>query len=315
MAPLKRIGFMVFLAVIIAGTSGCSKGDGTSPAGKVIFPRNGVALLRGTEDTIKWEDQKSPTVRIKLLRGDEVFLNIAANAENTGNYLWTVGEDVPYDSIYNIRIYSNSDDFLYYSGEGTFTIISPGDTSSFTDPRDGTVYRTVNLGGLWWFAENFRYESGPDAVCYENDPSNCLDYGKLYSYDDAKALAPEGWHLPTDSDWRRLEAYAGIHQKERFLSGYRGVNAGTLLAEGGGTGFDAKYGGYMYRGFLAFSGIGKQGWYWSSTYVSSSRTVYIRTISTSAGGISRTSLKPAAYHMSVRYVKDVVLPVVLPFGK
>jgi uncharacterized protein (TIGR02145 family) len=35
-------------------------------------------------------------------------------------------------------------------------------------------------------------------------------FGNLYTYEQALALAPEGWRLPTDEDWQKLEQAMGI---------------------------------------------------------------------------------------------------------
>jgi uncharacterized protein (TIGR02145 family) len=42
---------------------------------------------------------------------------------------------------------------------------------------------------------------------YENDPENGKGYGKLYNWfaiNDKRGLAPEGWHIPSNADWRTL---------------------------------------------------------------------------------------------------------------
>jgi uncharacterized protein (TIGR02145 family) len=51
-------------------------------------------------------------------------------------------------------------------------------------------------------------KKGIPAWCYyENNPENGKIYGKLYNWyaiSDERGLAPEGWHVPTNSDWRTL---------------------------------------------------------------------------------------------------------------
>lgn len=51
-------------------------------------------------------------------------------------------------------------------------------------------------------------DSGLPAWChFENDPKNDEIHGKLYNWyavNDRRGLAPNGWNIPTDSDWRIL---------------------------------------------------------------------------------------------------------------
>ena len=47
---------------------------------------------------------------------------------------------------------------------------------------------------------------------YENNAANGTKYGKLYNWyavNDARGLAPAGWHIPTDGEWTVLSTYLG----------------------------------------------------------------------------------------------------------
>lgn len=79
--------------------------------------------------------------------------------------------------------------------------------SSFTDPRDGEVYRTVRIGDQEWFAENLRYRSPQSKKNQENNEA-C---GRAYTLEDAMTVAPEGWHLPTKEEFEQLEAFVDDH--------------------------------------------------------------------------------------------------------
>jgi uncharacterized protein (TIGR02145 family) len=125
------------------------------------------------------------------------------------------------------------------------------ETDSLTDV-DGNVYNTVKIGDQWWMAENLRTihyrnqvsiyynQSMPDAewagltkgaYCYLYNGSAPYD-GMLYNWfviSNPNGIAPEGWHVPTDDDWRKLEMHLGMASDTANLIGWRGTNEGEKL--------------------------------------------------------------------------------------
>ena len=53
-------------------------------------------------------------------------------------------------------------------------------------------------------AENLRYNSA-NSKCYfetrSEDSTYCLEHGRLYKWNDAKKVCPEGWRLPDSTYW------------------------------------------------------------------------------------------------------------------
>lgn len=104
---------------------------------------------------------------------------------------------------------------------------------SMTDPRDGQIYKTVEIGEQTWMAENlkynnkefYEYEEVMDAEvthCYLDSLIWGWDYG-MWSPCPVKqpvqGICPEGWHLPTYDEWSQLSAYvSGVDYSDDFVS-------------------------------------------------------------------------------------------------
>jgi uncharacterized protein (TIGR02145 family) len=180
-----------------------------------------------------------------------------------------------------------------------------GETGTMTD-IDGNVYKTIKIGNQVWMAENLkvtRYRNG-DAIlnvksssnwqflssgaycAYNNDNGNVATYGLLYNWyavADNRNIAPEGWHVPTDEDWKELEMHLGMSRSEADEGGSRGADEGGKLKEAGtaswnspnsgatnSSGFTALPGGYRYSNG-AFIDMGDYGFWWSATAYSNRR--------------------------------------------
>ncbi|MEQ8325109.1 MAG: FISUMP domain-containing protein [Vicingaceae bacterium] len=87
-----------------------------------------------------------------------------------------------------------------------------GIISSFTDPRDGHEYRTVQIGEAIWMRDNLVYEANFSKK--KNDFLDRKKEGLTYSWWNAKQACPAGWRLPTESDFMYLKSY---YENERQL--------------------------------------------------------------------------------------------------
>ncbi|MDR2583333.1 MAG: fibrobacter succinogenes major paralogous domain-containing protein [Fibromonadaceae bacterium] len=147
---------------------------------------------------------------------------------------------------------------------------------TFTDPRDGRVYKTVKIGEQIWLAENLAFDA-PSSKFYKNDESNGEIYGRLYNWETAMTVSPPGWHLPSNEEWDILYRYAdGKSGTEspymsktagKHLKAASGWNVSEKGHSGNGTddlGFTALPGGYGYRGGT-FDDIGNYAHWWSTS--------------------------------------------------
>jgi uncharacterized protein (TIGR02145 family) len=184
---------------------------------------------------------------------------------NTGTYTVTLTAT----NIYGSDIESKSNYIVVSGGSGYGT---------FTDPRDNQTYNTVIIGEQEWFAQNLNHQIN-NSWCYDNNSNNCNEYGRLYTWDAANNACPDGWHLPTNDEWKQLEMFLGMSQSEADETGWRGTDEGKRLKSttgwnsgGNGTnevGFSALPGGYRTISG-SYYGLGNYGYWWSATEYSSS---------------------------------------------
>jgi uncharacterized protein (TIGR02145 family) len=110
-------------------------------------------------------------------------------------------------------------------------------------------------------------ENKQPAWCYyNNDPANGAKYGKLYNWyavNDSRGLAPEGWHIPKDSEWTTLINNIG----GKDLAGNKMKSSSGWVKNGNGTneiGFSGFPSGFRdYPGL--FESLGYGCYWWSST--------------------------------------------------
>jgi uncharacterized protein (TIGR02145 family) len=150
---------------------------------------------------------------------------------------------------------------------------------------------TIEIGEQEWMAENLNVttfrngDSIPEAQtseawekriaqrkpawCYYGmDSTNEEKYGKLYNWyavNDPRGIAPIGWHVPSDAEWRTLidylggEHFAGGKMKESGTIHWESPNTGATNESG----FSALPGGYRYHD--GFYYMGYQAYFLTST--------------------------------------------------
>jgi len=192
-------------------------------------------------------------------------------------------------------------------------------------PLPVVVLPTIVIGTQQWMRENLdvlTYRNGDviphvtdltawaglttGAWCwYDNDPANGAIYGKLYNWyavNDSRGLAPQGWHISTDSEWTTLgtllggDVIAGGKMKTTGTTRWNTPNTGATN-ESGFTGLPS--GEYTSRGFNYF---GESGFWWSSTE-SDKTYALMRELGTDFGKLTKYSTNKRVGN-SVRCIRD-----------
>ncbi len=185
-------------------------------------------------------------------------------------------------------------------------------------------FNTVTIAEKQWMAENLstgNYRNGdpipqvddPEAwsmlttgawCYYENKSGNNVTYGKLYNWyavNDPRGLAPQGWHVASDTEWQELvntlggEKAAGTKLKSQVLW------KEPLIGTGNSTGFTA-----IPSGFRSSSGryalLGSNSSFWTSTE-NNAWSAWYREIFNSYSAVYRIS-NSKTQGFAVRCVKD-----------
>ena len=223
-------------------------------------PENEVSDL-GINLFISWEcidadgDYLHYTVYFGTNSNPEKFLsNHAQNTFNPGR--------LDYGTTYYWKIDARDSEGNTTEGEvWSFSTIDLN-FSTITDNRDAQIYSTIEIGPKWWMAENLNFDT-EGSYCYNDDPGSCNVYGRLYSWDAAINACPEGWHLPSKSEFENMieslggSDVAGGKLKDYENSKWRNPNTGAINTSGFGAlpagmryGEDNYSGQYYYAHFF-----------------------------------------------------------------
>lgn len=131
-------------------------------------------------------------------------------------------------------------------------------------------YRTVKIGDQEWMAENMNAVVD-GSTCYRDSSKYCDMYGRLYKWEEAKTICPEGWRLPDTTDWTNL--FISVGGKAQAATHLKATTSWTKNGDGNGDdafGFSAfAAGGWNAAGPHWYLGEGNSTSFWTSVTVNS----------------------------------------------
>jgi len=169
-------------------------------------------------------------------------------------------------------------------GKGYWVNVTADGVLNFLSPCGGDIgriYNTIQIGDQCWLRDNLDVGDmilGIDPVnndgiiekyCYDDNPTNCSNYGGLYQWDEAmdwsttpgsQGICPEGWHIPTLADFTLLATNVSSNSNAlKEIGQGSGIGVGTNES-----GFTALLAGvHNYTG--NFFGLHYGALFWSST--------------------------------------------------
>ena len=212
---------------------------------------------------------------------------------------------------------------------------------------DGNVYNTVQIGNQCWMKENLRTTRYANSTVIANgetasneteywyypneDAANKPTYGLLYNWkavmhdspssgsnpSGVQGICPNGWHVPSDEEWKQLEIAVGMSQREANNTEYRGdiaaklsgnigwTSSGTANAAGNLSASERNLSGFSalpagsYIG--SYTRFGTNTYFWSST--ENDDLTWTRYMYYNVSGVCRHSYNKR-YGLSVRCLKD-----------
>jgi uncharacterized protein (TIGR02145 family) len=265
----------------------------------------------------------------ELLKIDYTVKDVSANGKSDGSIDLTVSGGIPpYEFIWSNGSF-NEDIYGLSAGLYSVTVTDVIDSTAFDTVRvnepspdtivtdiEGNVYPVVKIGKQIWMAENLKVTKDPEGTpvnsyCYDDNPAFEDKYGRLYTWDVAmngsviemaQGICPDGWHIPSDEEWKTLEMYLGMTEEEADMENiWRGDGVGTSLIEGGSSGYEARLCGRR-SSIGSYMLIDLYEYVWTSTEYGNN--AWRRCLNGSDPKVGRWNTFPKTYGFSVRCIKN-----------
>ena len=206
---------------------------------EVTMTASGAINPSGGEITYTWA--VSPAIS-ESDEDDETGENSATGTEFTMNF----GDRL---RTYTVTCSASASGYYGISSSRSTTVVRPGldgegsitgtDISGLESiaAENGGKYYYRTIGGLDWFVQNLADKEpvSPDTdeygIPYGNVEVMSDIFGRYYSYNEAVKACPDGWRLPTESEWEECLETAGNTDGAAGNQGDEGFQTGMLMAD------------------------------------------------------------------------------------
>ena len=292
---MRKIGTTLKIVFIIPFIllSACKEKENVAPTVEIVTPQDGATVLQAEVVPVKAmaEDEDGSITEINIYVEGELVATAEASSHvynwNTadlevGAYILsaTATDDEAKSTAVNILVLVDN-----LGG------LNPDLTYGSVSDIDGNSYGTIEIGTQVWMAENLKVSHYPDgtlitqisdeaewnamtpdvqAYCWYDNLSEYSDTsGALYTWAAAmngelsidtipsgiQGVCPDGWHLPSDAEWKVLEMFLGMSQTDADNYDWRGSDEGAQLKETGFSNWEfSNSGGSNSSGFTAVPG-------------------------------------------------------------
>jgi uncharacterized protein (TIGR02145 family) len=281
--------------------------------GNVTIDGGATVTARG----ICWSTNANPTIALATK---------TVNGTGAGSFTSNI-TGLTANTTYYVRAYATNSLGTSYGNQQIFT----------TSNTNTTSLPNITIGSQVWTTQNLseaRYRNGDiipqvtvasqwnslttGAWCwYNNDSATyAATYGRLYNWyavNDARGLAPQGYHIPSDAEWNKLVKYLDAGADTTCISCTQSTIAGGAMKSTTGwnfnssapatnsSGFAGLPGGYRDEVGVLFGSIDTYGYWWSSSSTENGPTY--RKLIYSDSGVNK-NFAPALFGYSVRCVRD-----------
>lgn len=229
---------------------------------------------------IVWDTNPNPTISLSTK---------TVNGSGNGTFNSNMSSLTP-GVTYYVRAYATNSRGVGYGDNISFTTTVLYTNGNGLTDICGNNYPSVIIGQQEWMKKNLdvcKYRNGDiipqvqdptqwanlttGAWCYyQNSTANGTVYGKLYNWyavNDPRGLAPQGWHIPSETEWSNLvtilggTSVAGGKMKDTGTTYWLSPNTGATNISG----FTGLPGGYFFGPTTIPDYNVNNGYWWSST--------------------------------------------------
>ena len=327
---MKKISGFIVIALFVQITliSSCKEKENEVPSIEITAPDEGTVVMRGDQVNVKAtaEDSDGSVTEVRFYLA---YVIVDTVYEPPYEHIWEVSDTAIGDTDIRAVAIDNEGGAVSHSiivvvdAPGGF---NPDLSYGTMWDIDGNSYKTIEIADQNWMAENLKvthYADGTPvplvadedqwsilgesdrAYCWYDDMSEYGDTtGALYSWPGAmngatgpdefteavQGVCPEGWHLPSDEEWKQLELSLGMSQEMADKWEWRGTYEGGKLKELGfshwdnpnsagtnSSGFTALPGGYRSNSGT-FYGHGYYAAFWTASEKPESTNIWLRAL-------------------------------------